>query len=64
MFTYKYIYIYMHKYNAIPGHIFVPLNWYSHTSIESNIFGVMFVKRPYTRLESAFWTNQDIVNSK
>ena len=54
----------MHKYNAIPGHIFVPLNWYSHTSIESNIFGVMFVKRPYTRLEKAFWTNQDIVNSK
>ena len=44
--------------------IFVPLNLHGPPNIAPKIFGARFIKRPYTRLESAFYANLDTMNFK
>ena len=44
--------------------IFIPLNWHRRPNIEPKCFRITLVKRPQTKLGSAFQANLDTLNSK
>ena len=50
--------------NVVPRHTFVSFNQYGCPKIEPKSFGARFVKRPQTRLGSAFKADLDTLNSK
>ena len=61
-----YIYIYIYKnlfIIVIPRH-FCTIEFAWSPKYQPKIFGARFIKRPYTRLESAFYENLDTMNFK